>query len=226
MGRKQKIKAFRKAKNVVHKAMTASASRAHNRIDEMTTFDLGVVLTQMGIRTTDQESFKNLIPADYTADAKPIVGQWLIEMGREATLDEIVFLQIAAMKLWMSWCPERPCDMFLEMSYEEGYECWDVGDDDGAIEHWTRFMILLDRRFRSASSAEAALEKMDVLLGEDWEIWFEDYRMLVNDVLPVERVLKIEAKIADLEKPIDDVTVRKIQELERLASLVPLGPKH
>lgn len=226
MGRNKKTKANRKFKKELQKTVTETVDSAYRRIGEMTLLELGIALTQMGIRTTDQEHFKKLIPVDYTTDARPILEQWFKEMPRVPSLDETVFLQVAAMKLWMAWCPNQPCDMFLEMSYEEGYESWDSGDDEAALEHWTRFMILLERRMKGASSAEIALSKVDQIMGQDWEIWFDDYRMLIHEILEPERVLKIESKLAELEKPIDDITVRKIQELEKLANLGPQEQKH
>ncbi|MGK5086131.1 hypothetical protein WDW86_01100 [Bdellovibrionota bacterium FG-2] len=195
--------------------MKETVDSAYRRIGEMTLFELGVALTQMGIKTTYQEAFRKAIPEDYTADTRPIIDQWSNEMQRKPSLDETVFMQVAATKLWMTWCPEKPCDMFLEMSYEDGYESWGDDDDESALEHWTRFMILLERRFKGATSIESALTKIDQLLGGDWELWFEDYRMLINNLLPPERVLKIEAKLVDLEKPIEDITIRKIRTLEK-----------
>ena len=226
MGRNKKIKEDRKIHRAFKEMAAETVDTAYRRVGGMTLLELGIALTQMGVRTTDQEHFKKLIPVDYTTDARPILEQWFKEMPHNPSLDETVFLQVAAMKLWMAWCPDQPCDMFLEMSYEEGYESWDTGDDEAALEHWTRFMILLERRMRGASSAEIALSKVDQILGQDWEIWFDDYRMLIHEILEPERVLRIETKLAELEKPIEDITVRKIQELEKLANLGPHEQKH
>jgi len=226
MGRNKKIKAARRTHKEMRKRMTETVDSAYRRIGQMTLFELGIELTQMGIRTTDQESFKRIIPADYTADARPVIEQWSTEMRREPSLEEAVFLQVAAMKLWMAWCPDHPCDMFLEMSYEEGYEAWDSSDDEAALEHWTRLMILLERRMKGGSSAEIALSKVDQVLGQDWDVWFDDYRTVIHEILEPERVLKIEAKLAVLEKSIEDITVRKIQELENLVNLAPQEQRH
>jgi hypothetical protein len=118
--------------------------------------------------------------ASFAREAANQTSGWAVAGGWNAPEADEQFLGVVACELWRRWCPETPSMEMIEDAIQEGYACFDRGDEDGAaviwLDAWDDLLRRLPAEVATLAGASAACPGPQSVSN-----WIGDAMMAINN---------------------------------------------